>query len=115
MNVSEALVSALRDWNCRYVFGVSGANIEHLHDAIHRLGGDNLQSVMAKSEIGAAMMADARARTAGLTREDGHYRVARLRVREGRREPRRLEAAARVLGHEPGVEDREEQRRGDAA
>ncbi len=65
MNVSEALVSALRDWNCRYVFGVSGANIEHLHDAIHRLGGDNLQSVMAKSEIGAAMMADARARTHG--------------------------------------------------
>src|SRR5262249_47301469 len=45
-----------------YVFGVSGANIEHLHDAIHRLGGDRLVSVMAKSEFGAAFMADGYAR-----------------------------------------------------
>jgi acetolactate synthase-1/2/3 large subunit len=58
----DALVGALADWDLRYVFGVSGANIEHLHDAIHRLGGQRLQSVMARSEVGAAFMADARAR-----------------------------------------------------
>ncbi|MFI0713756.1 thiamine pyrophosphate-binding protein [Streptomyces inhibens] len=62
MRVSDALVTLLRDWNTRYVFGVSGANIEHLHDAIHRLGQGKLQSVMARREDGAAFMADARAR-----------------------------------------------------
>jgi acetolactate synthase-1/2/3 large subunit len=58
----DALVSTLRDWNVQYVFGVSGANIEHVHDAIHRLGDGKLESVLAKSEVGAAFMADARAR-----------------------------------------------------
>ena len=56
MNVADALTSALRDWDARYVFGVSGANIEHFHDAIHRLGGERLKSVMAKSEVGASFM-----------------------------------------------------------
>src|SRR5204863_4967096 len=51
-----------RDWGLQYLFGVSGANIEHLHDAVHRLGGDRFQSVCAKSEVGAAFMADCRAR-----------------------------------------------------
>ena len=62
LSLADALASTLRDWGVRYVFGVSGANIEHLHDAIHRLGGQRLTAVMAKSEIGAAFMADARAR-----------------------------------------------------
>jgi acetolactate synthase-1/2/3 large subunit len=62
MKLADALVTSLRDWDVRYVFGVSGANIEHVHDAIHRLGDGRLASVMAKSEIGAAFMADCRAR-----------------------------------------------------
>jgi len=62
MQLADALVTTLRDWGVRHVFGVSGANIEHVHDAIHRLGGDALGSVMAKSEVGAAFMADGHAR-----------------------------------------------------
>lgn len=62
MKLSDALVQALISLDVRYVFGVSGANIEPLHDAIHRLGDGKLQSVMAKSEDGAAFMADCRAR-----------------------------------------------------
>jgi acetolactate synthase I/II/III large subunit len=58
----DALVQTLRDWDVRYVFGVSGANIEHLHDAVHRHGGARLTSVMARREDGAAFMADCRAR-----------------------------------------------------
>ncbi|NEO18533.1 MULTISPECIES: thiamine pyrophosphate-binding protein [unclassified Moorena] len=62
MKLVDALVQALISLNVPYVFGVSGANIEHLHDAIHRLGNGKLQSIMAKSEDGAAFMADCRAR-----------------------------------------------------
>jgi acetolactate synthase-1/2/3 large subunit len=62
MKLVDALVITLRDWDVGYVFGVSGANIEHVHDAIHRLGGERLRSVLAKSEAGAAFMADCRAR-----------------------------------------------------
>lgn len=63
MNLSDALITTLRDWNLGYLFGVGGANIEHLFDSIHRLGHGRLHSVCAKSEIGAAFMADCRART----------------------------------------------------
>jgi acetolactate synthase I/II/III large subunit len=62
MQLSDALVNALIDIDTRYIFGVSGANIEHLHDSIHRLGEGKLYSVLAKSEDGAAFMADCRAR-----------------------------------------------------
>ncbi|MCA9678879.1 MAG: thiamine pyrophosphate-binding protein [Kofleriaceae bacterium] len=62
MLLADALTLALREWGVRYVFGVSGANIEHVHDAIARLGGDALRSVMTKTEVGAAFMADAHAR-----------------------------------------------------
>ena len=62
MKLADALVEALVAVDVRLVFGVSGANIEHLHDAIHRLGSDRLSSVMAKSETGAAFMADGYAR-----------------------------------------------------
>jgi acetolactate synthase-1/2/3 large subunit len=62
MILADGLATALRDWGVGYVFGVSGANIEHLHDAVFRLGEDRLRSVLARSEAGAAFMADARAR-----------------------------------------------------
>jgi acetolactate synthase-1/2/3 large subunit len=62
MRLADALVETLAGWDLRYAFGVSGANIEHFHDAVHRLGGTRLRSVMARSEVGAAFMADARAR-----------------------------------------------------
>ncbi|MFT4978836.1 MAG: acetolactate synthase-1/2/3 large subunit [Myxococcota bacterium] len=62
LRLVDALVSALRDWGVGDIFGVSGANIEHVHDAIHRLGGSELRAVLARSESGAAFMADGRAR-----------------------------------------------------
>ncbi|MDC0682725.1 thiamine pyrophosphate-binding protein [Sorangium atrum] len=62
MKLADALVEMLRDWDVQYVFGVSGANIEHLHDAIHRHGQGKLVSVLARTEMGAAFMADCRAR-----------------------------------------------------
>ncbi len=62
MKLIDALVTTLRDWELGYIFGVSGANIEHLHDAVHRLGNDKLEAILTKSEVGAAFMADARAR-----------------------------------------------------
>jgi acetolactate synthase I/II/III large subunit len=62
MKLADALVEALVALDVRFVFGVSGANIEHLHDAIHRRGSGRLASVMAKSETGAAFMADGYAR-----------------------------------------------------
>ncbi|MDC0936524.1 thiamine pyrophosphate-binding protein [Pirellulales bacterium] len=62
MKLADALVTTLRDWGIDYLFGVGGANIEHLFDAVHRLGDNRLQSVFAKSEVGAAFMADCRAR-----------------------------------------------------
>jgi len=62
VKLADALVTTLRDWDVQYVFGVSGANIEHVHDAIHQLGDGRLRAIMTKSEIGAAFMADCRAR-----------------------------------------------------
>ncbi|HAJ26029.1 MAG TPA: acetolactate synthase [Syntrophus sp. (in: bacteria)] len=62
MTLNDALVNALIALDIRYVFGVSGANIELFHDAIHRLGQGKLRSIMSKSEDGAAFMADCRAR-----------------------------------------------------
>ena len=63
MKIADAIVTCLRDLDLRYIFGVSGANIEHIHDAIHRLGNGRLKTIMTRSEYGAAFMADARART----------------------------------------------------
>jgi acetolactate synthase-1/2/3 large subunit len=62
MTLADALVTTLRDWGLEFLFGVGGANIEHLHDAVHRLGGGRFLSVCAKSEVGAAFMADCHAR-----------------------------------------------------
>lgn len=65
MKLSDALVCALVDLGVRHVFGVSGANIEHFHDAIHRASPGVIESVLAKTETGAAFMADAQARVHG--------------------------------------------------
>jgi acetolactate synthase I/II/III large subunit len=62
VKLADALVEALVALNVRYVFGVSGANIEHVHDAIHRRGRGQIASVLTRSEVGAAFMADAHAR-----------------------------------------------------
>ena len=62
LTVAEALVLALRDQGVGSVFGVSGANIEDFHDAVYRLGEGEVVSVAAKTESGAAFMADAQAR-----------------------------------------------------
>ena len=64
-SVADALVCTLREYGVRYVFGVSGANIEHIHDALFRHGREKLQSVLCKSEVGAAFMADGYARQSG--------------------------------------------------
>ncbi len=62
VKISDAIITHLRDSGVKYVFGVSGANIEHIHDAIFRLGDNKLKSIMAKHESGAAFMADGHAR-----------------------------------------------------
>ncbi|MGW4567563.1 thiamine pyrophosphate-binding protein [Streptomyces sp. NPDC004561] len=48
----------------RYVFGVGGANIEDLYDAVHRAPG-RIDGVVAKHEFSAATMADGYARATG--------------------------------------------------
>jgi len=60
MLFAEELTHALVELEADYVFGVSGANIEHLHDAIYH--NEKVTSFLAKTETGAAYMADARAR-----------------------------------------------------
>lgn len=62
MILADALVTALREIGAEFVFGVGGANIEHIYDAVHRLGDGKLKSVLAKREDGAAFMADGLAR-----------------------------------------------------
>ena len=47
----DALTLFLKDLNIKFIFGVSGANIEHLHDAIYRLGDNKLSAILAKSSI----------------------------------------------------------------
>ena len=65
LTVADALVDSLVGWQVEALYGVSGANIEHLHDAVHRRGLGRLRSVAARSEVGAAFMADAHARLRG--------------------------------------------------
>ncbi|WP_082526935.1 thiamine pyrophosphate-binding protein [Kitasatospora sp. MBT63] len=48
----------------RHVFGVGGANIEDLFDALHATG-DVIRTVVAKHEFSAATMADGQARVTG--------------------------------------------------
>ena len=62
MKLVDALTLTLKDLGIEFVFGVSGANIEHFHDAIYRLGDGKLTAILAKSEYAAAFMADGLAR-----------------------------------------------------
>jgi acetolactate synthase-1/2/3 large subunit len=62
MIIADAIVACLQKISVNYVFGVSGVNIEHIQDAIYRLGRGSLTAILTKSEYGASFMADARAR-----------------------------------------------------
>ncbi|MGW5556936.1 thiamine pyrophosphate-binding protein [Micromonospora sp. NPDC003944] len=63
--VADALVEALDELGVRHVFGVGGANIEHVFDALHQRPAGRISSVLAKREDGAAFMADGVARAYG--------------------------------------------------
>ena len=63
ISLADALALTLKDLNVKFVFGVGGSNIEHLHDAIYRLGDGKLSAILAKSEFSAAFMADGYAST----------------------------------------------------
>jgi len=74
MQLIDALVTVLQNLGVRHIFGVSGANIEHLHDAVCRLGRNRtaarvkksgIENILCKSEVGAAFMADGQARLWG--------------------------------------------------
>ncbi|PCJ46960.1 MAG: acetolactate synthase [Moraxellaceae bacterium] len=60
--VADTLANVLSTLDVNYLFGVSGANIETLHDAVVRLNSPNLENILCKSESGAAFMADGYAR-----------------------------------------------------
>src|SRR5215217_1999287 len=61
MSTSTRVVDYIVDFLCqqevRHVFGVGGANIEDLYDAIHH-STTGIQAVVAKHEFSAATMAD---------------------------------------------------------
>ncbi len=57
----DHLAGELARIGTRYVFGVGGANIEDLYDAVHRQSG--MVAVVAKHEFSATTMADGYART----------------------------------------------------
>jgi acetolactate synthase I/II/III large subunit len=59
----DHLAGELARAGATHVFGVGGANIEDLYDAVHRTG--TLRGVVAKHEFSAATMADGCARTTG--------------------------------------------------
>ncbi|WP_338769754.1 thiamine pyrophosphate-binding protein [Nocardia vulneris] len=62
--VVDYLVRAVAGLGVRHIFGVDGANIEDLYDAVFDTAHD-LTAVVAKHEFGAATMADGYARTSG--------------------------------------------------
>lgn len=63
--VADHLVRAVAALGARHVFGVGGANIEDLYDAVYEAGA--VRGVVAKHEFAAAAMADGAARaTAGI-------------------------------------------------
>ncbi|SOE16173.1 acetolactate synthase-1/2/3 large subunit [Streptomyces sp. 2323.1] len=59
----DHLVAELARAGVSHVFGVGGANIEDLYDAVHRCG--TVRGVVAKHEFSAVTMADGYARTTG--------------------------------------------------
>lgn len=62
--VVDYLVRAVSTLGVRHIFGVDGANIEDLYDAIFD-GADDVIGVIAKHEFSAATMADGYARSTG--------------------------------------------------
>ncbi len=62
--VVDAVVDAVADLGVRHIFGVDGANIEDLYDALFATD-RRVQGVVAKHEFAAATMADGYARTTG--------------------------------------------------
>lgn len=62
--VVDAVVDAVADLGVRHIFGVDGANIEDLYDALF-VTDRRVQGVVAKHEFAAATMADGYARTTG--------------------------------------------------
>ncbi|WP_405364803.1 thiamine pyrophosphate-binding protein [Kitasatospora sp. NBC_00039] len=60
----DHLARELAESGVRHVFGVGGANIEDLYDALHA-SGDVIRTVVAKHEFSAATMADGQARATG--------------------------------------------------
>ncbi|MFD7260116.1 thiamine pyrophosphate-binding protein [Streptomyces sp. NPDC059874] len=62
--VVDRLVGELAGLGVSHVFGVGGANIEDLYDALHTARG-GVRGVVAKHEFSAAAMADAYARVTG--------------------------------------------------
>ncbi|MFD8734179.1 thiamine pyrophosphate-binding protein [Streptomyces sp. NPDC059618] len=59
----DHLAGELAGAGVTHVFGVGGANIEDLYDAVHRVG--TVRGVVAKHEFSAVTMADGYARTTG--------------------------------------------------
>lgn len=59
----DHLVAELAGAGVSHVFGVGGANIEDLYDAVHRSGA--VRGIVAKHEFSAVTMADGYARTTG--------------------------------------------------
>ncbi|MFF2028589.1 thiamine pyrophosphate-binding protein, partial [Streptomyces sp. NPDC058171] len=62
--VADVLVDAVADLGVHHIFGVDGANIEDLYDALFATDRD-VAGIVAKHEFGAATMADGYARTTG--------------------------------------------------
>ncbi|GAB18621.1 acetolactate synthase large subunit [Gordonia effusa NBRC 100432] len=60
--VADYVVERIATIGTNHVFGVGGANIEDLYDAIDRFG-PSMTGIVAKHEFGAATMADGYART----------------------------------------------------
>ncbi|MFF2110824.1 thiamine pyrophosphate-binding protein [Rhodococcus koreensis] len=65
MRVADHIVAVLAAEGVEHVFGVGGANIEDLYDALHR--SPDVEGVVAKHEFSATTMADGYARTANRT------------------------------------------------
>ncbi|BAH49226.1 putative acetolactate synthase large subunit [Rhodococcus opacus B4] len=65
MRVADYIVAVLAAEGVEHVFGVGGANIEDLYDALHR--SPDVEGVVAKHEFSATTMADGYARTANRT------------------------------------------------
>ncbi|MFF4397269.1 thiamine pyrophosphate-binding protein [Streptomyces sp. NPDC001480] len=63
LRLVDHLAGELAKAGVTHVFGVGGANIEDLYDAVHR--GSTIRGVVAKHEFSAVTMADGYARTTG--------------------------------------------------